>query len=196
MTPDRNQSRCRDQKNGTRKWKRLIDFSWLGYRDELQYRAVKNAEVRIMICQNFKNLDSTIYNWPWPCGYDDDEDGLLFNIHTLLNLIRNSEVRVEPAQQTFVTSIPLTQPVAYLGFQKGGSNICWPLVLTQRGAKPSFPIFYYVEKKYFWPKGGYGRFGQGVNTPLNTTSSHAVSSAYHLRHSIDCVEVCRDCLIH
>ena len=37
--------------------------------------------------------------------------------------------------------------MAYLGFQKwGGGNVRWPLVLTERGAKPSFPIFLLCQK--------------------------------------------------
>ena len=37
-------------------------------------------------------------------------------------------------------------PVEYLEFHKGGPNFRWPLVLTQGGAKPCFPIFFYGEK--------------------------------------------------
>ena len=53
-------------------------------------------------------------------------------------------------------------PVAYLGFQKGGGGkcYCWLLMLTQRGSKPSFPIFYYV-KKHFWSKGGVADLANG-----------------------------------
>ena len=44
--------------------------------------------------------------------------------------------------------------VAYLGFQKGGPNFRWPLVLT-----PSFQFLYNVKKKIFfwsiWPRGKY-----------------------------------------
>ena len=43
--------------------------------------------------------------------------------------------------------------MAYLGFQKEGPNFCWPLVLTQRGAKPYFQIFSYGENFFFRPKG-------------------------------------------
>ena len=46
--------------------------------------------------------------------------------------------------------------VAYLGFHKGGSNCCWPLVPTQRG--PNYVLlcfyFYYVKKFFFLAKGG------------------------------------------
>ena len=56
-------------------------------------------------------------------------------------------------------------PVAYLGFQKGGPNVCWPLVLTQRGPNQVFQ-FFHCQKNFFLAKGGYGRFGQEVNTPL------------------------------
>ena len=38
-------------------------------------------------------------------------------------------------------------------------------MLTERGAKPSFPIFLLCQKKNFGQR-GHGRFGQGVNTPL------------------------------
>ena len=76
--------------------------------------------------------------------------------------------------------------VAYLGFQKGGPNVLWPLVLTQKGVKPSFPIFYYVEN-FFLRKWGHGRFGQGVNTPLDDskicpcaeTSNNLISGSSH-----------------
>ena len=45
--------------------------------------------------------------------------------------------------------------VAYLGFPKGGPNVCWPLVLTQGGgAKLCFPIFFYGEKHKIFAKGG------------------------------------------
>ena len=47
--------------------------------------------------------------------------------------------------------------VAYLGFHKGGggANIRWPLVLTQREAKPCFSFFSYGEN-FFLPKGSHG----------------------------------------
>ena len=37
--------------------------------------------------------------------------------------------------------------VAYLGFQKGGPNVCWTLVLTQRGGKTKFSNFLLCKKK-------------------------------------------------
>ena len=44
--------------------------------------------------------------------------------------------------------------VAYLGFPRGG-NVCWPLVLTQRGANFNcFPNFFYGEKHKMFAKGG------------------------------------------
>ena len=54
-----------------------------------------------------------------------------------------------------------TQPMAYLGFQKGGPNIRWPLVFTQRGVKPSFLIFYYVEKQNFCQRGAMADLAKG-----------------------------------
>ena len=55
--------------------------------------------------------------------------------------------------------------VAYLGFQKGGAN-------------QVFQFFYYVKK--ILAKGGHGRFGQGVNTPLLASNKwgriHAICS--------------------
>ena len=39
-------------------------------------------------------------------------------------------------------------PVAYLGFQKEAPNVRWPLVLTQGGGKPSFPIFLLCQKTF------------------------------------------------
>ena len=57
--------------------------------------------------------------------------------------------------------------MAYLGFQKGGPNFRWPLVLTQRGAKLSFPNFSYGEKKIFFAKEGPWPNGP-LNTPLRT----------------------------
>ena len=58
--------------------------------------------------------------------------------------------------------------VAYLGFQKGGGG---KFLLTTcahikgGGANQVFQ-FFSMSKKYFFAKGGHGRFGQGVNTPL------------------------------
>ena len=41
-------------------------------------------------------------------------------------------------------------------------------MLTQGGGgKPSFINFLLCQKIFFWAKGGHGRFGQGVNTPLS-----------------------------
>ena len=51
--------------------------------------------------------------------------------------------------------------VAYSGFQGGGANVCWPLVLTQRGQTKLSNFFYCVEN-VFWPKWGHGRFGREV----------------------------------
>ena len=53
--------------------------------------------------------------------------------------------------------------VAYLGFQKGGPNFRWPLVLTQRGGKPSFPIFLVCQQKNFLAKGGPWHNGLPLN---------------------------------
>ena len=52
----------------------------------------------------------------------------------------------------------LSCPVAYLGFQKGGPNFCWPLVLTQRRPNYVFQFFPMVKKNFFclwgpWPNG-------------------------------------------
>ena len=47
-------------------------------------------------------------------------------------------------------------PVAYLGFQKGGAKFSLAASAHTKGAKPSFPIFLVCEKKNFWPKGGHG----------------------------------------
>ena len=44
--------------------------------------------------------------------------------------------------------------VAYLGFQKGGPNFHWPLVLTQRGGQTMFSNFFLWWKKFFFPNGG------------------------------------------
>ena len=49
---------------------------------------------------------------------------------------------------------------------KRGPNVRWPLVLTQGGPNQVFQFFCYVKKKFFGQRGGHGRFGQGVNTPL------------------------------
>ena len=38
-------------------------------------------------------------------------------------------------------------------------------MLTQRGAKPSFPIFLICQKNFFWSKGGHGPMAP-LNTPL------------------------------
>ena len=40
--------------------------------------------------------------------------------------------------------------------KQGGANFCWPLVFTQGGGKPCFPIFPIVKKKFAkgpWPNG-------------------------------------------
>ena len=49
------------------------------------------------------------------------------------------------------------QAVAYLGFQKGGANVRWALVLTQRGGQgqTKFSNFFSVNK-FFFAKGGHG----------------------------------------
>ena len=52
---------------------------------------------------------------------------------------------------------------------KRGANFCWPLVLTQRGAKPSFPIFLVCQKKIFLAKGGSWPNAPPLNTPLCVT---------------------------
>ena len=44
-----------------------------------------------------------------------------------------------------------------------------------------FQYFYYV-KKNFWPKGGHGRFGQGVNTPLVRRSSRNEAPPHIAEH--------------
>ena len=49
---------------------------------------------------------------------------------------------------------PPAHAVAYLGFQKGGKFLLATSAHT-KGAKPSFPIFSYGEKKIF-AKGGNG----------------------------------------
>ena len=38
---------------------------------------------------------------------------------------------------------------------KGGSNIRWPLVLTQRGGQTKFSNLFTMTKKNFWPRGKY-----------------------------------------
>ena len=44
--------------------------------------------------------------------------------------------------------------MAYLGFQKrGGPNVCWTLVLTQRGPNQVFQFFYYVKKIFYGQRG-------------------------------------------
>ena len=59
--------------------------------------------------------------------------------------------------------------VAYLGFQKGGPNFRWPLVLTQRGGQTKFSNFFIMSKKNFlakggpwsiWPRGKYATDGE------------------------------------
>ena len=60
---------------------------------------------------------------------------------------------------------------------KRGPNFCWPLVLTQRVAKLSFPNFSYGEKKLF-AKGDHGPMAP-LNTPLVTPCSFE----YHLLSS-------------
>ena len=78
-------------------------------------------------------------------------------------------------------------PMAYLGFQKGGPHVRWPLVLTQGGAKPSFPIFLLCKKKKFlakggpwpiWPKGKYAT--DWILLFLRTIDQ---SATYHLYQS-------------
>ena len=58
--------------------------------------------------------------------------------------------------------------VAYLGFHKGGAKFSLATSAhTKGGPNYVFPIFFYGEKHNFLPRGGHGRFGQGVNTPLD-----------------------------
>ena len=61
--------------------------------------------------------------------------------------------------------------MAYLGFHKGGPNFRWPLVLTQRGAKPGFVFFSYGEKTIFFAKGGMAQY-----LPKNATVIISVAS--------------------
>ena len=53
--------------------------------------------------------------------------------------------------------------MAYLGFQKGGPNFRWPLVLTQRG---QYPVFFSMVKNFFFAKGGLGPMAP-LNMPLD-----------------------------
>ena len=53
----------------------------------------------------------------------------------------------------------------------GGANVCWALVLTQMGAKPSFSILLLCRKKFLAKD--HGRFGKGVNTPLASNSYYS-----------------------
>ena len=70
--------------------------------------------------------------------------------------------------------------MAYLGFQKGG-NVCWPLLLTEKGGQTKFFNFFTVNKFFFLPKGG-----QGVNTPLISNPHYTTVCPRHqislLRH--------------
>ena len=62
--------------------------------------------------------------------------------------------------------------VAYLGFHKGGTYFLWPLMLTQRGAKPSFPMYFLCQNIFCLAQGGPWPNGP-LNTPLEFMMSQA-----------------------
>ena len=63
--------------------------------------------------------------------------------------------------------------------KRGRPNVCWPLALTQGGPNQVFQVFYYVNENFF-AKGGHGRFGQRVNTPLCRASLEILCRSCHV----------------
>ena len=49
---------------------------------------------------------------------------------------------------------------------KRGAKYSLATSVYTREGQTKFSNFFTVKKFFFWPKGGYGQFGQGVNTPL------------------------------
>ena len=68
--------------------------------------------------------------------------------------------------------------VAYLGFQKGGPNFCWPLVLTQRGPNQVFQFFPMVKKNFFCQRGAM------VQWPLKYATANGTDGDWTRRDHI------------
>ena len=60
-------------------------------------------------------------------------------------------------------------------FKKGGPNVRWPLVLTQRGPNQVFQ-FFTMSKKKLLAYGGPWPIWSGVNTPLVVMPDDAIES--------------------
>ena len=93
--------------------------------------------------------------------------GLWMRVYVGIHLLESCVVTLEAYTYSQLNGIYLSNyvyapAVAYLGFQEGGSNVCWPQVLTQKeGGQIKFSNFFTMSKKIVWPKGGHGQFGQG-----------------------------------
>ena len=84
-------------------------------------------------------------------------DYLLFLADLKLHLwieVSKSLLFIEYGNEKLCYQYYQSRTVAYLGFQKGGANFRWPLVLTQRGGQTKFSIFLLCQKHFFLAKGG------------------------------------------
>ena len=94
-----------------------------------------------------------------------------FKILTLIVLcvcFFNIEIDVRRTTWSYITAMTTWShmtTVAYLGFHKGGPNVCWPLVLTLRG-KTFFPNCFLWWKNLFCSNGGHGPMAL-LNMPLH-----------------------------
>ena len=70
-----------------------------------------------------------------------------------------------PMLDLYTLILRMMNPVAYLGFQKGGAKCALATRAHTKGGQTKFSNFFTMSKKIFGQRGPW-RFGQGVNTPL------------------------------